>query len=130
VDGAKGMHKASKIKSVGLAFVTDSVDEWYGYLQVRFLPERLRWLSAKSHNLHLWQFPQSQGVSFHSPLSNSTSLPIRGFVAYDPEGYTLEYETFLPDPENDAIRQILGLQSGQGLPPPPSFTARAGGEVL
>ena len=37
-----------------------------------------------------------KGVKMRSELRDSKTLPIRGFTAYDPEGYTLEFE-LLPD---------------------------------
>jgi hypothetical protein len=41
-------------------------------------------------------------------VSNATRHPTRGFVAYDPEGYFLEFETFLDHPQNAALRRALG----------------------
>lgn len=40
-------------------------------------------------------------------MADSKSLPIRGSTAYDPEGYTLEFETFRDDPQNAKIRALL-----------------------
>lgn len=82
VDEAQGMHRASETKPVALAFVTDRVDEWH------------RWLA-------------SRGVRLRGEARDSARLPIRGFVALDPEGYTLEFETFRDDPQNAKIRAIL-----------------------
>lgn len=85
VDQAQGMHRASADKPVTLSFVVDDVDTWYQQLVER-------------------------GVRIHSPLRNATRHPTRGFVAVDPEGYFLEFETFLDHPENrdllDALRVI------------------------
>ena len=39
------------------------------------------------------------------PVKNATRHPTRGFVAYDPEGYFLEFETFLDDPQNMKLRE-------------------------
>jgi len=78
VDESKGMHRASESKTVTLSTVTAEIDEWYEYLLNR-------------------------GVLMHSPLSDSSRLPIRGFVALDPEGYFLEFETFLPHPQNEKL---------------------------
>lgn len=82
VDESRGMHRASETKPVAVAFVTPDVDAWYA------------WLSAK-------------GVRMRSQVADSKSLPIRGFTAYDPEGYTLEFETFRDDPQNTKIRALL-----------------------
>lgn len=82
VDETRGMHRASETKPVALAFVTDRVDDWH------------RWLV-------------SQGVKVRGESKDSANLPIRGFVALDPEGYTLEFETFRDDPMNTTIRRLL-----------------------
>jgi predicted enzyme related to lactoylglutathione lyase len=82
VDESRGMHRASDTKPVAVAFVTQDVDAWYAWLT-------------------------SRGVKMRSPLADSKSLPIRGFTAYDPEGYTLEFETFRDDPQNARIRPLL-----------------------
>lgn len=83
VDETRGMHRASDTKPVALAFVTPQVDAWH------------RWLT-------------SQGVRVRGDAKDSASLPIRGFVALDPEGYTLEFETFRNDPMNTRILGLLG----------------------
>ncbi len=88
VDETRGMHRASETKPVALAFVTDRVDDWH------------RWLT-------------SQGVKTRGEAKDSTNLPIRGFVALDPEGYTLEFETFRDDPMNTRIRGLLGAPRPQ-----------------
>ena len=73
---------ASETKPVAVAFVTQDVDAWYAWLT-------------------------SRGVRMRSLLADSKSLPIRGFTAYDPEGYTLEFETFRDDPQNSRIKALL-----------------------
>ncbi|MGD2246137.1 MAG: VOC family protein, partial [Candidatus Aminicenantes bacterium] len=78
VDENRGMHKANEPKTVTLSTVTGEIDEWYEYLV-------------------------KKGVPMHRPLINSTRLPIRGFVALDPEGYFLEFETFLQHPQNEKM---------------------------
>lgn len=88
VDETRGMHRASETKPVALAFVTPAVDAWH------------RWLT-------------SQGVRVRGESKDSATLPIRGFVALDPEGYTLEFETFRPDPMNTRILGILGQPKGK-----------------
>lgn len=82
VDEQRGMHKASDTKPVAVAFVTPDVDAWHAWLV-------------------------SRGVRMRSPVADSKTLPIRGFTAYDPEGYTLEFETFRDDPQNAKIRALL-----------------------
>lgn len=82
VDETGGMHKTSEPKTVTLSFITQEVDAWYKYLKAK-------------------------GVKMHSPLKGSSSSPIRGFVAYDCEGYYLEFETFRDHPENKKLLPIL-----------------------
>jgi len=82
VDEQRGMHRAADTKPVAVAFVTPDVDAWHAWLVAR-------------------------GVKMRSAVANSKSLPIRGFTAYDPEGYTLEFETFRDDPQNAKIRALL-----------------------
>jgi hypothetical protein len=83
VDEAQGLHRASEAKAVTVSFVTDQIDQWYEYLV-------------------------SRGVKMRGPVSTATRHPTRGFVAYDPEGYFLEFETFLDHPQNAALRRALG----------------------
>jgi len=82
VDESRGMHRAADTKPVAVAFVTPDVDAWHSWLV-------------------------SKGVKMRSAVADSKSLPIRGFTAYDPEGYTLEFETFRDDPQNARIRALL-----------------------
>lgn len=92
VDETKGMHDPSEPKSVTLSFATNEIDQWYRYLS-------------------------DQGVLMHRPLSDSLRIPIRGFVALDPAGYFLEFETFLEHPQNALLHEQLA--SNQALYPLP-----------
>ena len=82
VDETKGMHDPSEPKSVTLSFATNEIDQWFQYLS-------------------------DQGVPIHRPLSDSTRIPIRGFVAMDPAGYYLEFETFKEHPQNARLHKHL-----------------------
>ena len=82
VDEAKGMHKTNEPKTVTLSFITKEIDEWYQYLN-------------------------DKGLQMHHPLGDATRHPTRGFVTYDPEGYFLEFETFLQHEQNDKLRWQL-----------------------
>lgn len=82
VDESKGMHRASEPKTVTLSFITQEVDGWFQYLN-------------------------KKGVKIHSPLSESSRLPIKGFVALDSEGYYLEFETFKEHEQNQKILPFL-----------------------
>jgi catechol 2,3-dioxygenase-like lactoylglutathione lyase family enzyme len=83
VDEVQGLHRASEAKAVTVSFVTEQIDEWHAYLTER-------------------------GVPIHSPLKDASRHPTRGFVALDPEGYFLEFERFLPHPDNERMLQTLG----------------------
>jgi catechol 2,3-dioxygenase-like lactoylglutathione lyase family enzyme len=92
VDETKGMHDLSEPKSVTLSFATNEVDRWYQYLT-------------------------EQSVPIHRPLSDSSRIPIKGFVALDPAGYYLEFETFLEHPQNALLHEHLA--TSQALYPLP-----------
>lgn len=79
----KGRSLNSSMPKTGtLAFVTRDVDLWYDHLK-------------------------TSGVSIKWPLANATRHPTRGFVAMDPSGYYLEFETFLEHPQNKKINDQL-----------------------
>jgi catechol 2,3-dioxygenase-like lactoylglutathione lyase family enzyme len=82
VDETRGMHKTTESKSVTLSFISEEVDAWYQYLI-------------------------GEGVGMHRPLKDATRHPTRGFVARDPEGYFLEFETFLQHEQNIELRDRL-----------------------
>lgn len=82
VDEAQGLHRFSEKKAVNVSFLTDRVDEWYA----RF---------------------QEKGVSIKDPLEDASSFPVRAFVGYDPAGYFIEFDTFLDDPRNIRILELL-----------------------
>lgn len=84
VDERRGMHKASEPKTVTLSFVTEEIHEWYAYLQ-------------------------EKGVEMRGELGNATRHPTRGFVAYDPEGYFLEFERFLDHEQNKKLLTRMSL---------------------
>lgn len=73
-------------KSVALAFLTDQLEGWYAHLQ-------------------------EQKVTIKYPLKQNPGGPHDGFVAVDPEGYLLEFETFFQHPENEVlIPELSGVQ--------------------
>ena len=85
VDERHGAHRADEGKAVNLSFVVDDVDAWHAHVQ-------------------------AHGATISRPPRDSPALHIRAFMALDPGGYTLEFETFLPDPLNAAMRAGLGLR--------------------
>jgi lactoylglutathione lyase len=82
VDESQGLHRASEAKPVTLSFVTKEIDAWHDYLV-------------------------SKGVKLRGPVRDATRHPTRGFVAYDPEGYFLEFERFLDHPQNSKLLEAL-----------------------
>lgn len=82
VNGTEGMHTTDKPKTVTLSFITQEIDDWYHYLV-------------------------EQGVEMRGEVKNATRHDTRGFVAYDPEGYFLEFETFLVGEENEKLNAAL-----------------------
>jgi len=101
VDETKGMHDPSDPKTVTLAFVTEEIDGWYDYLV-------------------------EQGVEMRGPLGDALRHPTRGFVAYDPAGYFLEFERFLDHPQNVKLHAHLeGVKSV--YPPEGQDTTRPAG---
>lgn len=82
VDENRGMHKSTEPKTVTLAFITQELDEWHKYLK-------------------------SSGVKLRGEPKSSTRHDTRGFIAYDPEGYLLEFETFLEGEENKLLNAQL-----------------------
>ena len=86
VDGVSGTHKPNAIKPVILSFIVPdvaTVDAWHAHLV-------------------------SQGVTIFRPLGTSEKIGVHGFMALDPEGYTLEFEAFTDQPMNADVRDTLG----------------------
>ncbi len=84
VDGERGLHSATDDKAVTVSFFTEGVEEWFE--AAKALPD----------------FPL-----------RTTELSAEGdfvttFVGYDPEGYYLEWDTFLDVPENEKLLERLG----------------------
>lgn len=82
VDAAVGRHTAEEPKTVAIALLTDQLPEWYTYLQ--------------AHNVQI--------KYEYKPKTNNAH---DGFVAVDPEGYLLEFETFKQHPENERLMPQL-----------------------
>ncbi len=88
VDGERGLHQATEEKAVTLSFFTDDVDAWL---------ERARDLE----------------LELRTPDVGGESDRVRVFVAYDAEGYFLEWDTFLDVEDN---RRLLAALAGGGTP--------------
>ncbi|PRY89982.1 glyoxalase/bleomycin resistance protein/dioxygenase superfamily protein [Mongoliibacter ruber] len=89
VDAAVGRHKLDEPKTVAIALLTDQLPEWYAYLQESQVPIKYEY-KPKENNAH------------------------DGFVAVDPEGYLLEFETFKQHPENEKL--MPQIQKFSALP--------------
>ncbi|HSW30635.1 MAG TPA: VOC family protein [Longimicrobiales bacterium] len=83
VDGSRGLHQATDQKAVTVAFFTDDVDGWLAALRGR--PD----------------FP------LRTPDITDESGRVRTFVGYDPEGYFLEWDTFVDVEENERLLALL-----------------------
>lgn len=82
VDETLGMHNYTETKGVTLSLITDDIDGWFAYLDAR------------------------DDVDMrHEAVVDEA--PYRAFVAYDPEGYYLEWDVFNPVPENDALLRAI-----------------------
>lgn len=82
VDEQRGMHQYTEKKAVTLSLLTENLDGWYGYLV------------------------QHDGIEMRSDEISDTDR-YRAFVAYDPEGYYIEWDSFKDVPENRPITEAL-----------------------
>jgi predicted enzyme related to lactoylglutathione lyase len=84
VDGEHGTHTpaAADAKPVILSFVTADLDAIYACLQ-------------------------QHGAPIFRPLATHEAIGVRGFMALDPGGYTLEFEQFLDQPRNTLMLGLL-----------------------
>ena len=48
------------------------------------------------------------GVEIKDHLEDGATIPVRAFVGYDPAGYFIEFDSFLKDPRNIRILEVLG----------------------
>ena len=82
VDAEQGTHKPAQDKPVILSFVTDDLDALYAQMQ-------------------------ENGTPIFRPLKTHEGIGVRGFMALDPGGYTLEFESFLDQPRNAKMLALL-----------------------
>jgi catechol 2,3-dioxygenase-like lactoylglutathione lyase family enzyme len=88
VDGAKGMHAWTEQKGVTVSFFTDDVDGWFAYLE------------------------DQESFEFRNPeVLMEDRAGVRVFVGYDPEGYFLEFDTFLETEGNEELVELLRRDS-------------------
>ena len=82
VDETRGMHRATEQKGVTMSFLTDDIDAWFEYLSNHDAVEMR-----------------------HDAVVEEEAY--RAFVAYDPEGYYLEWDTFNDIPDNAALLEAV-----------------------
>lgn len=82
VDGERGLHQATEDKAVTVSFITDDVAAWL---------DRVKGF----------------GMELRTPELASEGDRVQVFVGYDPEGYFLEWDTFVDLPENARLLELL-----------------------
>jgi catechol 2,3-dioxygenase-like lactoylglutathione lyase family enzyme len=82
VDEQRGMHQFTEQKAVTLSFFTADIDGWYAYLS------------------------NSGAIEMRSKKIEEEK-EYRAFVAYDPEGYYLEWDVFNPIPANAELLKAI-----------------------
>lgn len=83
VDGSRGLHQATDLAAVTVSFFTADVEAWH---------ERVR----------------DQEIPLRSEEPGTESGRVRTFVAFDPGGYFLEWDTFLDVEGNERLLEHLG----------------------
>ncbi len=86
VDGERGLHHATDEKSVTVSFFTDDVEGWFEYMRGR------------------------EGFELRTEELTDESGRVSVFVGYDPEGYFLEWDTFLDVEGNEELLELLGAR--------------------
>ena len=79
VDGERGLHAATEEKAVTVSFFTGAVEGWFSELQ------------------------EVSGFTLRTPEISAEGDFVKTFVGYDPEGYFLEWDTFLDVPSNEEL---------------------------
>ena len=76
VDEKSGMHTFSEKKAVNVSFFTENLDDWFEYVR------------------------KSGAFELRTNEMHEDGPRVRGFVGFDPGGYYLEFDTFLPHEDN------------------------------
>ncbi|MFC1543771.1 VOC family protein [Gemmatimonadota bacterium] len=84
VDETRGMHNWTEKKAVTVSFITDDLEGWFSHVQ-----------ATGAFALR------------HLEIELDDAQRFRAFVGYDPEGYYLEFDTFLPHPLNSRLLESL-----------------------
>jgi catechol 2,3-dioxygenase-like lactoylglutathione lyase family enzyme len=83
VDGTRGLHTATEEKAVTVAFFVEDVERWFD--QMSALPD----------------------FELRTSEITDESERVLTFVGYDPEGYFLEWDTFLDVPANARLLETM-----------------------
>jgi catechol 2,3-dioxygenase-like lactoylglutathione lyase family enzyme len=83
VDETRGMHSYSEQKAVTVSFFTDDLRGWYEYVR------------------------DSAAFELRSTELDEEGPRVKAFVGYDPEGYYLEFDTFLMHEDNEELLKTL-----------------------
>ncbi len=84
VDGEPGMRDATAEKAVTVSFFTDDIRGWFDYAR------------------------DEQAFELRSEAVSEADDRFLAFVGYDPEGYFLEFDTFLEHEANTELLEMLG----------------------
>jgi len=84
VDETRGMHSFTEQKAVTVSFFTDDLEGWFSFVRDNGVYE-LR----------------------STAIEDDEEGRFRAFVGYDPEGYFLEFDSFLPHSLNDRLLEAL-----------------------
>ena len=87
VDGERGLHSATEEKAVTISFFTADLEGWFTHTQ------------------------GVPGFTLRTEEISSEGDFVRTFVGYDPEGYFLEWDTFLDVPANDLLLDSMDPSS-------------------
>lgn len=79
VDGERGLHQATDDKGVTMSFIVDDIEAWFEHLG------------------------SVEGFRWRTEDIGDESGRVRVVVGYDPEGYYLEWDEFLPVSDNETL---------------------------
>ncbi|MCG8466715.1 MAG: VOC family protein [Gemmatimonadetes bacterium] len=82
VDETRGMHSFTDDKAVTVSLWTDQLDDWF-------------------------EHARDGAFELRSDTIETGNPRYRAFVGYDPEGYFVEFDTFLPHADNERLLEIL-----------------------
>jgi catechol 2,3-dioxygenase-like lactoylglutathione lyase family enzyme len=89
VDGARGLHQATEQKAVTMSFLTDDVQGWWDHLKA------------------------IDDFEFRSDSLGDESGRVQTFVGYDPAGYYLEWDNFIPSADNARLNELVRAGNGR-----------------